>query len=162
MGNDLARKLYAARSVELDDLYRARADKRALHFQDFAYKTQLWAGEAAASFAYPSHSPGTASYNATRDGKCAEMVMWFSHHIAESKRSSLAAASSFELPLMPKKLADGKLGGHEYQRQITCTDCHVRIQNPTKPEIVTPPPVPAGSGPQYPEFCDANGKKKPV
>jgi len=158
----LARTLYASRSDELDEMYGARGDKRALHFSSFDYKEQLWAGEEAASLAYPSHAEGSASYNATRDGKCAEMVMWYSHHVAEAKRVSLASSADFELPLMPDKVAPGRLGGNEYQRQITCTDCHTRIQDPNKPAFVTPAPRPAGSGPQFAEHCEAEGKKKPV
>jgi hypothetical protein len=59
---------------------------------------------------------------------------------------------------MPEKVAPAHLHSHEYQRQITCTDCHVRIQNPSKPPIVTPAPRPAGSGPQFQEDCSQQDK----
>lgn len=158
--NGLARILYASRSADLDELYRGKGDKRAFHFSSLDYKEQLWAGEEAMSETYPLHAPGKASYNATRDGKCAEMVMWYTHHLPESKRSLLASSSDFELPLMPETVAPKHLGGNEYQRQITCTDCHTRSQNPNKPPIVTPAPRPKGSGPQFQEDCSDH--KKPV
>lgn len=84
--------------------------------------------------------------------------MWYTHHVSEPQRALLAASSTFTLPLMPQAVAATHLRGNEYQRQITCTDCHVRIQDPNKPAIVTPAPRPKGSGPQFQEDCsETNG-----
>jgi hypothetical protein len=150
--NSLARQLYSVRSTELDDIYSAKSDKRALHFGSLDYKERIWQGETAAAAVHPSHVLGGPAYNATRDGKCAELVMWFVHHLAEPTRKQLAASPNFQLPLMPSAPASEEARSHEYQRQ-TCTDCHVRIQDPTKPAIVTPAPRPIGSGPQFQEDC---------
>jgi len=158
--NNVAKILYLARAPKLDELYVSVGDKRALHFDSLENKELLWKGEAAASQLYPAHAPGGAAYNVTRDGKCAEMVMWYTHHVPEPKRAALASSGGFTLPLMPPDVAAPHLRGNEYQRQITCTDCHMRIQDPSKPAYVTPPPRPKGSGPQFQEDCSE--AQKPV
>merc|ERR1719482_1508157 len=57
---------------------------------------------------------------------------------------------------MPQRVADPNLGGHEYAQQIRCTDCHVPVQDPRKPPMVTPTPRPSGSGPQFQEDCSTS------
>ncbi|CAK0880435.1 unnamed protein product [Prorocentrum cordatum] len=148
--NRLARTLYAARSVELHDLYASRSDRRAFHFEDFGYKERLWSAEEVAAGVLSEES-----YNATRDGKCAEMVMWYVHHLSQAKRESLHFLEDFVLPLMPHSIASGGMAGHEYALQISCTDCHVAVQQPGKPPIRPVPPRNA-TGPQYPEVCPSS------
>merc|ERR1719232_2277449 len=152
--NDIARQLYSVRSLELDDLYSEKGDNRALHFSDFEYKEHLWVGESLA------HHRGSLAWNATRDGKCAELVMWYIHHLSESTRKVLSQSDTFQLPLMPVQVAEPHVRSHEYAKQILCTDCHVRIADPSKPGIVTPKPRPAGSGPQFKEQCDSTDPKQ--
>jgi len=153
--NEVARSLYKVRSAELDTLYKTRKDKRALHFEGLDYKERLWAKEKA-----EMSDHGSARYNVTRDGKCAELVMWFVHHISEPKRKELSLAQSFSLPLMPTSLTNPVDAPGEYALQITCTDCHVRIPDPTEPGVVTPSPRPKGSGPQYKPECDETDKQQ--
>merc|ERR1711907_649276 len=93
------------RVPSLDDIYRSSKDRRALHFDDIAEKEKLWKGEAAAAVTVPSHAPGSPVYNATRDGKCAEIVMWWVHHLAEGHRAELSSIADFVLPLMPQDVA---------------------------------------------------------
>lgn len=151
--NDLARTLYVARAPELHDMYKARGDKRAFHFDALEYKEALWAAEEAAAKTLLTMAPGSESYNHTRDGKCAELVMWWIHHLSEGKRVLLAEMQNFVLPLMPQGIATDGVGGHEYALQISCTDCHVPVHIPGAPPIKPAPPR-NGTGPQYPEHCD--------
>eukprot|EP00756_Hemistasia_phaeocysticola_P041977 Hpha_TRINITY_DN16944_c1_g1::TRINITY_DN16944_c1_g1_i4::g.54036::m.54036 len=160
--NAVASTLYARRTPQLEEIYAGRKDKRALHFGSLAYKTALWEREAAAATAHPAAGPGTALWNATRDGKCAEAVMWWTHHLSDSTRETLSAQPDFVLPEMPKEVAPKGIGSHEYVRQISCVDCHVPVHIPGTP--LTPPVSPPRnySGPQFRETCPAGDNGKPV
>lgn len=149
--NDLARALHSLRSEELNSLYESKGDKRKLHFTSLEYKERLWAAEGAAQ-KIQWKGPGSDAYNATRDGKCAEVVMWYIHHLSETSREELARSANFVLPLMPHSVAPKGLAGHEYALQISCTDCHVAVHIPGAPPIQPAPPR-NGTGPQYPEQC---------
>lgn len=159
--NALARRLYEVRSPELDDLYAAANDKRALHFRSLDYKERLWAAEAQMATTLVGGAEASEHYNATRDGKCAEVVMWYTHHLSQSQRDLLHRFDDFVLPLMPRTVAPVGVGGHEYALQIKCTDCHVAVQQRGKPPI-RPVPQRNGTGPQYPTTCNASGKQTPV
>lgn len=161
--NELAQILYAMRVPSLDESYRARGDRRALHFDNITEKELLWQAEEVATMTIPSHFVGTAKYNATRDGKCAELVMWYTHHLAEGHRAELASISDVALPLMPQDVAPQAARSHEYDQQIGCTSCHTPVHLPG-----TPPPTPIirknSTAPQYPMTCpvDPNTGKPSV
>ena len=74
--NDIARILHTLRDATLDDHYRSKKDRRAMHFDGLAAKEALWMAEDFAATQKPSHAPGGVNWVATRDGKCAELVMW--------------------------------------------------------------------------------------
>lgn len=73
---------------------------------------------------------GSAGYNLTRDGKCAEVVMWWVHHLPQRARAELAKRAGFRIPQMPAAgpamdhVAAGK-ARREYTYQIQCISCHL-------------------------------------
>jgi len=89
----LLRKLDLERDPALDEIYKGKKDKRALHFDSFDYKEALWQEEQDRDLI------GSQGYNHTRDGKCAELVMIWTHHIT-AKRQSELKQSGLILPLM--------------------------------------------------------------
>jgi len=155
--NGIAKVVYSMRAPELDKGYRARSDRRALHFDDISKKETLWQGETIAADTVPWHAYGTDKYNATRDGKCAEIVMWFYHHLAEGDRAELAMVSSFSMPMMPTDVAPKEARSAEYDQQIGCTSCHSPVQFPGAPPI-TPIIRKNSSAPQYPMTCPVDSK----
>ena len=155
--NSVATVLQKLHRPELNAGYRAKRDRRSLHFESFDYKEALWKAEAKASAVVGSYAPGSPNYNATRDGKCAEAVMWYTHHLAEEDRARLAQVEAFVLPLMPLDLSPAYARGHEYDQQIGCTSCHVAVHIPGTPPI-TPIPAKNSSGPQYPVTCPTDSK----
>ena len=144
--NDVARVLHAVRVPEMHQIYKANVDRRALHFDTLGYKEALWAAEA------DELAAGSRAYNVTRDGKCAEVIMWYVHHLSEGARAELAAAGAFALPLMPADAAPEPERTEEYDQQIGCTSCHVAVHIPGTPDI-TPIPFKNSTDPQYPETC---------
>jgi len=155
--NEVAKIIYAMRAPELDHGYRARSDRRALHFDNISHKELLWHGETIAADNVAWHAPGTDKYNATRDGKCAEIVMWFYHHLAEGHRAELAMVSAFAVPMMPTDVAPKEARSAEYDQQIGCTSCHSPVQFPGAPPI-TPIVRKNSSAPQYPMTCPVDSK----
>eukprot|EP01059_Diplonema_ambulator_P006887 TRINITY_DN16462_c0_g1_i1.p1 TRINITY_DN16462_c0_g1~~TRINITY_DN16462_c0_g1_i1.p1 ORF type:complete len:188 (+),score=62.31 TRINITY_DN16462_c0_g1_i1:48-566(+) len=65
---------------------------------------------------------GTAGYNTTRDGKCAQALMVWAHHIPTEARE-LLNREGLTLPLMPKT---GPRLTHDalYGNQSSCLACH--------------------------------------
>lgn len=155
--NELTRMLYSLRVKTLDEQYRSRQDRRALHFDDIEYKEKLWRAENQATESVPTHAPGGDIYNATRDGKCAELVMWYVHHLAEGHRKDLTMVSEFTLPLMPVDVAPVEARSNEYDQEIGCTSCHTPVQFPGAPPI-TPIVRKNSSDPQYPTNCPVDSK----
>jgi hypothetical protein len=149
--------LHSLRKPELDDGYRTKRDRRSLHFATLGYKEVLWKAEAKAAATAASYAPGSPNYNATRDGKCAEAVMWYTHHLAEEDRARLAQVEAFVLPLLPLELAPAHSRSHEYDQQIGCTSCHVAVHIPGTPPI-TPIPEKNSTAPQYPVTCPTDAK----
>ena len=125
----LARLLYGARSTVLDRQYRERRDRRALHFENITAKEKLWRAEGQATIARAHYPDATAMYNATRDGKCAEVVMWWVHHLTSETRTQLSSVADITLPLMPRDLAPANMRSHEYEQQIGCTSCHTPVHS---------------------------------
>jgi len=153
--NEVARALYEKRTPELDEIYAGRKDKRAMHFGSLAYKTDLWGREEKTAAAHGFAMPGTRFSNATRDGKCAEAVMWWSHHLTDTTRETLSAQPEFVLPEMPKDAPAEDVRSHEVVLQISCIDCHTPVKIPGAPPA--PPPAPRNyTGPQFREQCDAS------
>ena len=98
--NAVATVLHKLREADLNAGYVSRGDRRKLHFDSFDYKEALWKAEEHAAKTLASHAPGGERYNATRDGKCAEAVMWYIHHLSEAERARLAQVEAFVLPLL--------------------------------------------------------------
>ena len=141
-----ARALHAIRIAALDDHYKRHGDRRALHFSTIDYKEALWAAEA-------QLPAGTPSYNATRDGKCLEVVMWFVHHLSQAQRTALGALESFVLPLMPSDVAPKEHRSAEYELQASCDTCHVAksaIDHPPQPS--DPDQTANSTDPPYPPW----------
>lgn len=123
--NNLAALLWQHRDQDLAAMYEVKGDKRAFHFEEgLNYKNKLWEQEQERVSKSPKeHGPGTDSYDTVRDGKCAEMVMWWIHHLPASAREALVGMKGFQVPLLPAngyKETDNK----EYVYQISCSDCH--------------------------------------
>jgi len=152
--------LYSAKAQKLDLTYKAAGDRRALHYEALDYKEKLWAAERAAAKLMPSHAPNGLHYNVTRDGKCAEVVMLFIHHVSEAVRNKFADLG-VEMPLMPEDVAPPELRSEEYDQQVGCTSCHVAVHVPGTPPI-TPLPRKNSTAPQYPENCPKGADGVPV
>lgn len=155
--NGVARALHKLRDPELHVHYASKKDKRALHFDSLEYKERLWEAETAAAVASRQYAPGSHGYNATRDGKCAETVMWWVHHLSEDARGILARLEDFVLPLMPQDVAPKDARSHEYDQQIGCTSCHTPVHIPGQPPI-TPIPQKNSTAPQFAETCPTDPK----
>lgn len=122
--NDMARLLYKYRNKELADIYTEKDDNRKFHFDDITYKEKLWAMENLDVKTNPAvHGKGTHSYDVVRDGKCAEIVMWWIHHLPASTRAQLAGQEGVKVPLLP---ANGfqETDNQEYIYQVSCSSCH--------------------------------------
>eukprot|EP00966_Prymnesium_polylepis_P212902 4930940-Prymnesium_polylepis.1 len=138
--NNVTRVLHSLRSPDLQDFFASKGDRRKLHFDSLDYKEALWKAEEAAATLMPSHAPGGPVYNASREGKCAEAVMLWIHHLSEAQRTILAQLEAFTLPLMPHDVAPKEMRSTEYDQQIGCTSCHVAVHIPG-----TPPSTAAGT-----------------
>ena len=75
----------------------------------------------------------TAHHTMVRDGKCAELVMWWIHHLTSDDRAALSGVDGFKVPLLPAHenvgqhaslLSEGTEHGREYIYQVSCSDCH--------------------------------------
>ena len=159
--NALARLLWPRRAAALDQLYAGRGDRRVLR-GDIVDKERLWAAEAALAAAEPAvYGPGTDHHGVVRDGKCAELVMWWVHHLPAAARTALSAIEGFAVPLLPadghtadllhaKNAELGRQNGSAalpphaavYVSQVTCTNCH-SSGNSSRP-AVRPRPKTAG------------------
>lgn len=134
--NDLARFLFKHRNEALAGLYEDAGDKRKLHFDTegeedgLGYKEQLWALEAKLGAQDPAgHGEGSEHHAMVRDGKCAELVMWWVHHLPAKTRTELSGVAGFTVPLLPAKgRPEANLGtdvhSKEYSYQVSCSDCH--------------------------------------
>lgn len=144
--NELARELWTHRSPALAAIYHEAGDKRGFHFDAddaLSYKERLWAQEKLLATAQPDrHGTGSEHHAMVRDGKCAELVMWWIHHLPREAREKLAAQPGFAVPLMPahglsatavnasSALSSSSSSSHvdqhalEYTYQVSCTDCH--------------------------------------
>jgi len=124
--NSVARQLFPFHDERLNNIYRGRNDRRQLHFSDMKYKEALWKEEEKMSKFYPiTHGIGSSQYNMTRDGKCAELVMWWVHHLPISSKNFLNTMKEFKLPLLPNgESVQPKDQSKEYSYQVSCTSCH--------------------------------------
>jgi len=124
--NNIARQLFPLQDKRLHNIYTRRNDRRALHFDNIIYKEKLWEKEKEMILVEPeTYGVGSIAYNMTRDGKCAELVMWWVHHLPISAKNILKSTVGFKLPLMPKDgpaKTDHRTG--EYVYQVTCDSCH--------------------------------------
>jgi hypothetical protein len=100
--NKIAELMLQLKNLQLNSMYASRGDKRTLTSDE--EHTALWEDEHAKAAASPNtHGEGTINYNITRDGKCAEIVMWWVHHLTAGTQDSLVSGPDFTLPLMPTK-----------------------------------------------------------
>jgi len=133
--NGVFRRLHALRAPELDAIFKGAEDRRALHYDTLEYKDTLWDREAGLAAADAAHAAGGRAYNVTRDGKCAEAVMLYIHHLPAAARAQLAREADFALPLMPVALAPEEEQTAEYSRQTGCAACHVATKEPETPTV---------------------------
>lgn len=149
--NALARSLWEFRSEKLAGIYQQVHDNRQFHFDDFKYKEDLWAKESKMAQQDPAtYGPGSAHHKMARDGKCAEMVMWWIHHLPEAARAKLSAVQGFVVPLLPAKGLVGKDLDHvssEYVYQVSCSDCHSTGASSDATPTPDATPVPRAKGP---------------
>lgn len=147
--NDLSRQLYSMRDPKLSQIYESRDDKRKFHFDGLDYKEKIWTTEKDLADWMPEQwGPGSENHAVARDGKCAELVMWWIHHLPAKARDALSNIHGFQLPLLP---ADGlrQTENSEYVYQISCSDCHstgkkpsVEVNSTTATGIPMKPPAP--------------------
>ena len=132
--DNAAAVLLKARDVKLNAIYQDRNDRRGLRH----YSAQKWRDESSAALQLSASLQDTL-----RDGKCAELVMIWTHHITAERQSELKE-SGFKLPLMStvdrmsasndvhvenKATAKAKVPAildvlGVYQNQTTCSICH--------------------------------------
>ena len=130
--DNVAAVLLKARDARLDVIYQERNDRRGLRH----YSVDKWREESAA--ALPLSEP---LQDTLRDGKCAELVMLWTHHLTAKRRSELKK-SGLILPLMSTvdrmrmvdvlnadSKAQAKVSASldvlgVYQNQTTCSICH--------------------------------------
>jgi hypothetical protein len=134
--NDLARTIWGFRNQDLNKIYAKADDNRKLHFDEsrgLEYKEKLWAKENQLMSSDPvKYGAGSKHHEIVREGKCAEMVMWWVHHLAEPARAMLAGM--VKIPLMP---ANGlkehvidvedthtQAAKEEQIYQVKCSSCH--------------------------------------
>lgn len=127
--NNISRKMFPLLDQRFHNIYSKRNDRRALHFDNLEYKEILWKQEEQMVLMDPkTYGPRSFAYNMTRDGKCAELVMWWVHHLPKSTKSILNSVLGFKLPLMPR---DGPVKTNErvgeYIYQVTCDSCHSNV-----------------------------------
>jgi hypothetical protein len=166
--NNVALQLLRERDPAFDDLYKKKNDRRSLHFDPkSAHKELLWEAERLIEV-------GSRAFNLTRDGKCAELSMWWVHHLPHHARTKLSSGKGFSLPEPPTQVEDTAVakahGAGEYVYQVTCSSCHVTIKPGGGGFVPAPPPTPP-SGPKwdvcddYPDFPGGvwyEGEKAPV
>ena len=167
--NELARLLWGYRNPDLAAIYDSKNDNRQFHFDSadgLLYKEKLWAQETLLAATKPeAHGEGTEHHKMVRDGKCAELVMWWIHHLSAEDRAVLSAEDGFKVPLLPANgealaAAKGREDKHskEYVYQVSCSDCHstgdhnaTHALRPTEAEAASDPapgtcPVDSKSG----------------
>lgn len=139
--NELSRLLWTFRSEQLAAIYDDKDDNRKFHFADFTYKEKLWAEEHLTIATQPTtHGKGTHNFEVMRDGKCAELVMWWIHHLPAQARSKLAGVEGFRVPLLP---AHGlrETDNHEYIYQVQCSSCHSTGLHPEQEQLTAKKPM---------------------
>lgn len=130
--NDLARVLWGFREPELAAIYDNKGDNRKFHFDaeedGLDYKEKLWAEENLLTATKPEkYGEGTQHHKMVRDGKCAELVMWWIHHLNAADRTTLSAREGFKVPLLPAVAltpVEENIHSKEYTYQVQCSDCH--------------------------------------
>jgi len=105
------------KSAELNDLYMASGDARALRGDEDTHGFRWERLNNLASI--------LGAEDVQRDGHCHEAVMWFVHHVPETLRNHVADAMA--VPLLPytQHSCDEKHEVcEEYLKQVSCQDCH--------------------------------------
>eukprot|EP01061_Rhynchopus_euleeides_P045883 TRINITY_DN846_c0_g1_i11.p2 TRINITY_DN846_c0_g1~~TRINITY_DN846_c0_g1_i11.p2 ORF type:complete len:397 (+),score=156.38 TRINITY_DN846_c0_g1_i11:54-1193(+) len=120
-------------AAELDGLYKAKGDRRAL----------------LPSAPLPRHPTHSAEHNTTRDGHCAYVLMRWAHHIPSEARELLHKAG-VALPLMPAS-GPQETSDDTYNLKVSCTACHYLNNKESKevaqrPRSAAEPPIPRWGG----------------
>jgi hypothetical protein len=141
--HELQRELFAARSPELQALYKG--DRRSLRYGDEA----VLSGAHAEAHSWVQTRPGLL--NKLRDGLCHELVMMYVHHLSASART-LLKDGSFMLPLLPEgglhtvppaaqepgEEALAEAAAHnDYVNKTSCAICHVSGSSVPATEYIT-------------------------
>lgn len=112
--NTALRKMWCHLSPELDRIYQTRAggkaDKRARRHRHLHEYEAEWASEGGGA--------------AVHEGKCAELLMLWAHHIPHKGREALRMEPSFVLPTLPQYNANHAAAKATYAAQTTCVTGH--------------------------------------
>jgi len=109
---------------DFDEVYQRTSDSRRLRFSDPKELTDAWALHNGITDAHPR------MMEMQRDGHCAEVVMWFIHHLTDASKE--LANSGLAIPrLSPvQHSCPPDANEHEravcakYKEQVTCATCH--------------------------------------
>jgi hypothetical protein len=117
--NDLKSTLFAARSEALNELYPDDDSRRIL--SDLGAHQEAWETDLI-------HSLESDDMHAkVRDGKCAEAVMWFIHHLGEDSREEILQLSALpRLPEVAHPAPERGAPGHhhdQHRRYLQQTGC---------------------------------------
>ena len=122
--------------ADFDALYAQRRDPRALRRPASAAAEAEARAEAALAVEHAARPDGhtAAVLRAVRGGKCAEVVLWYTHHLnATAQRTlagplpALAVEGPMPFPAVPPEhpLADAaETLRQRYDRQSVCLHCH--------------------------------------
>jgi len=106
--NDLVRQMFPHLSTELSVLYN-EADGRSNRLNNLDEYEKLWLSE--------------VDSDTTREGKCAEVIMLWAHHLSEASKQSLAISLP-SLPVHdPEKSAESEL----YSARTSCVTGHAMV-----------------------------------
>lgn len=111
------RILFDARAPQLDRIYQAANDTRAMAFADVAAldEEQSWRTELTGELS-----------DKAKAGLCHELVMWYTHHLTAPAREHVK--QHITLPTLPEvqHTSTGDHKVHErYTDQVSCAICHV-------------------------------------
>lgn len=122
--NNVYLKVLPNMDEEMNAIYTFNDDRRQSKYSLEDYQ-QLWKEERSrVVHSDDKYGPGTSHYNMVRDGKCAEMLMWWTHHLSEGTQQMLTSSEGFVLPLMPDAGAVDTVDSM-YAYQVSCSDCHI-------------------------------------
>lgn len=95
--------VFTMRNPDFEKIYRKTDDNRRLqangvYSETFEDLKAVWEQEAGVLAENPS------LHDVSRDGRCHDAVMWFTHHLTADRKEELISSGDFTLPLMPDHL----------------------------------------------------------